>query len=939
MRFLTYAGLNPGDLSAKVDKVRAAIERDDLRSPDVKKLNVGPYYRAKLDDGSRLLLQFVSWRGEKACLALEVLRQHAYDRSRFLNGAAVDESKLEEPRSLEAVEAKAVPYLHPTRPHFLLLDKPLSLDDTQEAALHHRTPMVLVGSAGSGKTAILLQRLRAFPGRVAYVTESAWLAQNARRLYGAFDGAPEAQEADFLSHRQLLESVRVPEGRAVTFRDFLGFHARHRTKVPFASAHPLFEEIRGVVTAEPEGPLSKEAYLALGVRQSLFEPAQREAVHELFLRYREWLAASGLYEPNLVAHELLPKVERVYDFVAVDEVQDLTNVQLALVLKTLKTPGEFIVAGDANQVVHPNLFSWSKVRSLFWRGVGESQETDVHVLDVSYRNSAGVTRLSNTLLRLKHARFGSIDKASNNLMRPAHDLAGSVSCLASDAPAVAELDRKTRRSTEACVVVLREEDKAEARRRFGTPLVFSVHEAKGLEYETVVLHRVVSTERKLYAELCEGLSPADLEGDEALAYRRAKDRGDKTAEAWKFFVNALYVAFTRAVRDVVLVEDDPSHPLLALLGVNAAGDTNAIAARQSSTEEWQREAARLEAQGKAEQAEAIRKDVLRLSPVPWTVLDRTNVQALADKALAPGNVSRKAVDQLFDFAVFHHEGGLVERVGHVRGLAVEAIDESMGRWMASSFERERKEWGAKHIKGVLDQVERHGVDFRSPMGLTPLMLAVRAQNLPLVEALLSRGARRDLRDHAGRSALSWLLRGIYADADGRPSKLVGPLYDLLAPPSFDVDVEGRLHQVGRETAEYFLFESMLAMHSHCQTGRWNDLADFRVAWWDRDDRLESWPDVVLKPARRRRAYLSGVLARQEVDSTYPSTKRLFFRVRHGSYWIAPRLKLRAIGPDGAEGWWQHDELSWDEWHRGHGHAFAPVRGAFYDRMLARRRMR
>jgi hypothetical protein len=31
----------------------------------------------------------------------------------------------------------------------------------------------------------------------------------------------------------------VPEGRAVTFRDFLGFHARHRTKVPFASAHPL----------------------------------------------------------------------------------------------------------------------------------------------------------------------------------------------------------------------------------------------------------------------------------------------------------------------------------------------------------------------------------------------------------------------------------------------------------------------------------------------------------------------------------------------------------------------------------------------------------------------------------------------------------------------------------------------------------------------------
>jgi len=278
------------------------------------------------------------------------------------------------------------------------------------------------------------------------------------------------------------------------------------------------------------------------------------------------------------------------------------------------------------------------------------------------------------------------------------------------------------------------------------------------------------------------------------------------------------------------------------------------------------------------------------------------------------------MDQLFDFAVFHHENGLVERIGHARGLAVEAIDASMGRWMATSFERERKDWGAKNVKGLLDQTERYGIDFRSPAGLTPLMLAARAQNLPLVEALLARGARRDQRDHAGRTALSWLLRGVYADADGRPSKLVGPLYDLLAPPSFDVEVEGRLHQVGRETAEYFLFESMLAMHSHCLSGRLASFRDFRVSWWDRDGRLEGWPDVVLKPARRRRTYLSSVLARQEVDSTYPASKRLFIRMRHGSYWISTSLRLRAIGPDGSEGWWQHHDLNWDAWHRVHRHA-------------------
>lgn len=254
MRFLTYEGLHPGDLSAKVDRVRAAIERDDLRSPDVKKLGVGGYYRARLDGANRLLLQFVDAGGQRACLALEVIRQHAYDRSRFLRGAPVDEARIDaEPPA--PPEARPLRYLHPTRTEFLHLDKPLSLDDAQDEALRKRAPLVVVGSAGSGKTALLLERLRRVPGRVAYVTESRWLAETARGLYVAFDGAPTDQDqADFLSYQQLLETIEVPAGRPVGFRDFLGFFERHRQKVRFADAHQCFEEIRGVLTAEPEGP-------------------------------------------------------------------------------------------------------------------------------------------------------------------------------------------------------------------------------------------------------------------------------------------------------------------------------------------------------------------------------------------------------------------------------------------------------------------------------------------------------------------------------------------------------------------------------------------------------------------------------------------------------------------------------------------------------------
>jgi hypothetical protein len=54
--------------------------------------------------------------------------------------------------------------------------------------------------------------------------------------------------------------VEVPPGRPVTFRDFRAWFERHRSKLKFTDAHPCFEELRGVITSAPEGPLSAEAY-------------------------------------------------------------------------------------------------------------------------------------------------------------------------------------------------------------------------------------------------------------------------------------------------------------------------------------------------------------------------------------------------------------------------------------------------------------------------------------------------------------------------------------------------------------------------------------------------------------------------------------------------------------------------------------------------------
>jgi hypothetical protein len=246
------------------------------------------------------------------CLALEVIENHAYDRSRFLRGAVVDENRIEREPAADAqapalaAEATPLRWLGPGRTQFELLDKPIVFDEAQDEAYRHPAPLVVIGSAGSGKTAVTLARLREAEGRVLYVTLSAYLAQSARALHAAH-GLREPEAGGRLPQlpRAAGDAARAarPRGDAADVRRWCERHRQTLRLLGELDAQALFEEFRGVIGAQPAGPLSLADYLALGTRQSLLNTAQRELAHGLFQRYRAWLAEAGLHDSNLVAHE------------------------------------------------------------------------------------------------------------------------------------------------------------------------------------------------------------------------------------------------------------------------------------------------------------------------------------------------------------------------------------------------------------------------------------------------------------------------------------------------------------------------------------------------------------------------------------------------------------------------------------------------------------
>ncbi|MEA3410728.1 MAG: AAA family ATPase [Pseudomonadota bacterium] len=888
MKILLYNELNTKNIP-NFKKIKGFLEADDFRSAQVKKVGDN-LYRARLDKSNRLLFAIHRYRGEPYALVLEWIRQHAYDKSRFLgSGAVIDEEKIPVIKCLDAVEPEPLIYVNPHLHTFNLLDKVISFDEAQASIYRLQPPLIVIGSAGSGKTVLTLEKMKEAIGDVLYVTRSAYLVHNSRDLYYALGYENEDQTIDFLSFQEYLESIHVPPGRELTFREFGQWHGRQRVARELRDAHQLFEEFKGVLTGPAtDAPyLSREEYLGLGIKQSIFSTGEREKVYDLFGRYRAHMVEQGCYDANILSYEYMERVVPGYDFVVVDEVQDLTNIQLQLVLKSLREPHGFVLCGDSNQIVHPNFFSWSKLKSYFYRQEGEAAPAElIRILDTNYRNSPEVTEVANRVLKIKNARFGSIDKESNYLVRSNAHNRGVVVLLRDDAAVKREIDRKTRTSTRFAIIVMHPEQKALVKQHFGTPLVFSIQEAKGLEYENVVLYNFTSNDAQRFREIARGVAHEDLLGDE-LAYARARDKGDKSLEIYKFHINALYVAITRAVKNIYLIEGNPEQPLFDLLGLQLAERGLKLEEYGSSLEEWRAEARRLELQGKQEQADEIRSQILRQKAVPWQILQGDALEALQERAVTRGD--KKAKLLLFEYALVYRDQNRLNaliKAGFAHARSPEKGLRPLNRKHYLPYE-------LKHPGAVLRECDKYGADFRNPFNQTPLMIASRLGNATLVEELIAREADTGLVNNVGLNAFRIALEQACGDPKYAKNKLTA-IYQRLEPDSTSIQVDGRLVKLDNHLMEFLMLNLTMVLsftrlaRKVIHTGGAFESADFV-------ETLAEFPDSVVPERRKKRAYISSILAKNEVSRDDRYNRKLFYRIKRGHYIINPNLSVRVEG--------------------------------------------
>ena len=429
---------------------------------------------------------------------------------------------------------------------------------------------VVEGRPGSGKTTALCHSVGAREdAHVLYVTWSSALAEDAQAHFDSF-AAPNV-ETTCIDYAMLLAELTGEPVRRLPLRESMRLFSERLKQLDGSYAGPwareplaMYAEMRGMLlggatdaaakdTRVQDGclRLTEDGYRRRRARsdriddrsmRALARTADRLPAGTLAEAFPELAAAHNALE-RLAVGEPVPAKWRNVDRIVVDEAQDLTLTETAVITRLCRRIGEaggrmprLLVAGDEGQTVRPSGFAWARTRELLDRDVGRPA---TYTLDAQVRCPV---RIEETC-EIVDGFYKKIDKRTRP--RRQHNTAstgageGEVIRVRIAAPDYEEVITKLAAMPATAVVsataAVPDWVPEKLREQVLTPA-----EAKGLEYQTVCV--------------------IELDGACALATVGSIAHGDPrlNEEMRRNAIDQARVALTRATDTLVLLDDEES---------------------------------------------------------------------------------------------------------------------------------------------------------------------------------------------------------------------------------------------------------------------------------------------------------------------------------------------------------------------------------------------
>ncbi|WP_147041528.1 UvrD-helicase domain-containing protein, partial [Marinococcus halophilus] len=380
----------------------------------------------------------------------------------------------------------------------------LALHKEQQEVLETPLPVLMSGTAGSGKTTIAIYKLLVRPElQKLYITYSRELCEEAKLqfqklVYGLDDESTFMENTTFMTFDDVLKKYKLDEYQAVSTQNRLIHEykkfARGSNKEKESPALMVWEELRGVWKrrlVDGKIDITLDEYMSLSEKEAPNFYSKRSEAYKIYEWYKDLLKANHMVDEQDLLFEILAQDLKTYDLVIADEIQDLTPLHLKVIFKFADNePQRLMLTGDDHQVVHYSGFRWENIKNALHNDLN-TKVKDIVKLSKNYRNSGTIALLADSVnqLQTKYTEFRYKTKSeeyhnfgSKPILYENIEETKIIDFMSSFGPYDAVLVRGTGHKKELHHLL--------EQNNLDKPLIFSVNEAKGLEFKKVFIWKM-----------------------------------------------------------------------------------------------------------------------------------------------------------------------------------------------------------------------------------------------------------------------------------------------------------------------------------------------------------------------------------------------------------------------------------------------------------------
>lgn len=318
-----------------------------------------------------------------------------------------------------------------------------------------------------------------------------------------------------------------------------------------------------------EGYLSQAQYISIGEKKAPNFSGSRKKIYELFILYEQTKKRLHMYDQlDVIQHICRQIMEHGYkgtplDLITVDEVQDCPEILLQLLLLIGTPSTNFFFCGDTAQTIERGIsFRFADVRSLFHHNKDRYKSVPVPVsLTKSFRSTAEILSLGNSVLDIiKHYFPNSIDE----LPKEEGLCTGPLPVIfpSESKQSIIDYFLEHGAAHNQAIIVRDKASKQDLPRALQGNLVFTALEAKGMEFEDVLVYNFFSDSaaREEWRVINTYLDESKQDTDQStLPKKRDMERPlafDPTAhQVLCSELKHLYMIVTRAKRSLWIFDD------------------------------------------------------------------------------------------------------------------------------------------------------------------------------------------------------------------------------------------------------------------------------------------------------------------------------------------------------------------------------------------------